>query len=94
MKTFCPLQIISGALWAAVGDNGGVKCMGPNCQLWPKCRQDHQCPKCGQAGAKHNFNVWACPEHGRFDSWGDFLPTEDKPKEVDAIKAMEMMMGC
>lgn len=92
MKTFCPLILI--AMCSSPRDFVAGTCFGPNCQWWPKCRQENQCPKCGQAGAKHNFNVWACPEHGRFDSWGDFLPTEDKPKEVDAIKAMEMMMGC
>jgi ribosomal protein L37AE/L43A len=74
MKTFCPLQIISGALWAAVGDNGGVKCMGPNCQLWPKCRQDHQCPKCGAEGHKVGTHIYECKEHGLYDFSGDFLP--------------------
>lgn len=82
MKTLCPLILI--AMCSNPRDFVADTCFGPNCQLWPKCRQGNQCPMCGQAGAKHSFNVWACPEHGRFDSCGDFLPTEDKPKEKEA----------
>lgn len=86
-KTYCPLFTLITWVGEISGKMPGVedadKCQGPACQWWPKCRQGNQCPKCGQAGAA-SLNVWACPEHGRFDSWGDFLPTEDKPKEKEA----------
>ena len=79
MKTTCPLLHIAMALWDSAGHPGILDyCHGPKCQWWPKCRLVNQCPKCGQTGAKQSFNVWECPEHGKFDSWGDFIPTEDQ----------------
>ncbi len=81
MKTICPIMHLAVPIWEyeyAGYDREISDCHGPKCQWWPKCRQVNQCPLCGHACAKHSHNIWACPEHGKFDSWGDFIPTEDQ----------------
>jgi|GEM_PF-4910695 len=51
-------------------------CWGQECQVWNKCRNENQCPKCGSVCEPNSkvFGFYTCSMHGNFDFQGKVIP--------------------